>query len=160
MSLRALWPIQGTKETADSSGTQKPAHWGASMIKRHLSTGMLASKAGHLPHLHLQNLCEYLTGTNYSASGTLLWGNLGNVVSSFPDWSHTKKSLKLMLKDNSLYPPHKVSKVHFPGTWRVCFIKIWVKGFPGGAVVENLPADAGDTGSSPGLGGSHMPRSN
>ena len=29
-------------------------------------------------------------------------------------------------------------------------------GFPGGAVVENLPANAGDTGSSPGLGGSHM----
>ena len=33
-------------------------------------------------------------------------------------------------------------------------------GFPGGAVVESLPADAGDTGSSPGLGRSHMPRSN
>ena len=33
-------------------------------------------------------------------------------------------------------------------------------GFPGGAVVENLPVDAGDTGSSPGLGRSHMPRSN
>ena len=33
-------------------------------------------------------------------------------------------------------------------------------GFPGGAVVENLPASAGDTGSSPGLGRSHMPRSN
>ena len=33
-------------------------------------------------------------------------------------------------------------------------------GFPGGAVVENPPADAGDTGSSPGLGRSHMPRSN
>ena len=31
-------------------------------------------------------------------------------------------------------------------------------GFPGGAVVENLPANAGDTGSSPGLGGSHVPR--
>ena len=30
-------------------------------------------------------------------------------------------------------------------------------GFPGGAVVENLPANAGDMGSSPGLGGSHMP---
>ena len=27
-------------------------------------------------------------------------------------------------------------------------------------MVENLPASAGDTGSSPGLGGSHMPRSN
>ena len=33
-------------------------------------------------------------------------------------------------------------------------------GFPGGAVVENLPANAGNTGSSPGLGGSHVPRSN
>ena len=33
-------------------------------------------------------------------------------------------------------------------------------GFPGGAVVESLPANAGDTGSSPGLGGSHMPWSN
>ena len=34
------------------------------------------------------------------------------------------------------------------------------RGFPGGAVVENLPAKAGDAGSSPGLGGSHVPRSN
>ena len=33
-------------------------------------------------------------------------------------------------------------------------------GFPGGAAVESLPANAGDTGSSPGLGRSHMPRSN
>ena len=34
-----------------------------------------------------------------------------------------------------------------------------MQGFPGGAVVENLPANAGDTGSSPGLGRSHMSRS-
>ena len=34
------------------------------------------------------------------------------------------------------------------------------KGFPGGAVVTNLPANARDTGSSPGLGRSHMPQSN
>ena len=33
-------------------------------------------------------------------------------------------------------------------------------GFPGGAVVENLPANAGHTGSSPCLGRSHMPQSN
>ena len=32
-------------------------------------------------------------------------------------------------------------------------------GFPGGAVVENLPANAGYMGSGPGLGRSHMPRS-
>ena len=39
-------------------------------------------------------------------------------------------------------------------------IKTEDPGFPGGAVVENLPANAGDTGSSHGLGRSHMPRSN
>ena len=33
------------------------------------------------------------------------------------------------------------------------------QGFPGGAVVENLPTNAGDTGSSPGLGRSHIQRS-
>ena len=32
--------------------------------------------------------------------------------------------------------------------------------FPGGAVVKNLPANAGDTGSSPGPGRSHVPWSN
>ena len=34
-----------------------------------------------------------------------------------------------------------------------------MEGFPGGAAVENLPADAGDTGSSAGLGRSHVPQS-
>ena len=34
------------------------------------------------------------------------------------------------------------------------------KGFPGGAVVENLPANARDTGSSPGMGRSHVLQSN
>ena len=38
-------------------------------------------------------------------------------------------------------------------------VKKELRGFPGDAVVENLPADAGDTGSSPGMGRSHMPRS-
>ena len=39
-------------------------------------------------------------------------------------------------------------------------ILIIEEGFPGGKVVKNPPANAGDTGSSPGLGRSHMPRSN
>ena len=33
-------------------------------------------------------------------------------------------------------------------------------GFSGGAVVKNMPANAGDTGMSPGAGRSHMPQSN
>ena len=39
------------------------------------------------------------------------------------------------------------------------YTKINIGGFPGGVVVESLPANAGDMGSGPGLGGSHMPRS-
>ena len=35
-----------------------------------------------------------------------------------------------------------------------------IQGFPGGAVVKNPPANAGDTGSSPGPGRSHVPQSN
>ena len=34
------------------------------------------------------------------------------------------------------------------------------KGSPSGSVVKNPPASAGDMGSTPGLGGSHMPRGN
>ena len=41
----------------------------------------------------------------------------------------------------------------------VIWLRFPIEGFPGGAVVESLPASAGDTGSSPGLGGSRMPRS-
>ena len=50
----------------------------------------------------------------------------------------------------------KLSKIKY----KEKILKAARKGFPGGAVVENLPANAGDTGSSPGLGRSHMPRSN
>ena len=35
-----------------------------------------------------------------------------------------------------------------------------IRDFPGGAMVKNLPANAGDTGLIPGPGRSHMPRSN
>ena len=40
---------------------------------------------------------------------------------------------------------------------KVVSLKIEDLGFPGGAMVKNLLASAGDTGSSPGLGRSHMP---
>ena len=51
-------------------------------------------------------------------------------------------------------------KFNYQFTQSYLSIKNDIPGFPGGAVVENLPANAGDTGSSPGLGRSHMPRSN
>ena len=38
-------------------------------------------------------------------------------------------------------------------------IKVGVRGFPGGSVVENPPASARDTGLIPGPGSFHMPQS-
>ena len=35
-----------------------------------------------------------------------------------------------------------------------------MEGFPGGSVVKNLPANAGDTGPIPGLGRLYVPQSN
>ena len=59
-----------------------------------------------------------------------------------------------------MYSFHKyVQTATFPYEINLVVVKK-VRGFPGGAVVENLPANAGDTGSSPGLGRSHMPRGN
>ena len=49
-----------------------------------------------------------------------------------------------------------------PGLQRVKVLNVnnVISGFPGGAVVENLPANAGDTGLIPGPGRSHMLQSN
>ena len=82
--------------------------------------------------------------------GGKLWqGGSGGVM----NWAigvdmYTLMCIKLMTNKDLLYK--KINKINFSK------IK---KGFPGGAVVENLLANAGDTGSSPGLGRSHMPRS-
>ena len=46
------------------------------------------------------------------------------------------------------------------GEIEIRHVKIKDEGFPGGIVVNNPPINAGDMGSSPALGRSHMPRSN
>ena len=50
------------------------------------------------------------------------------------------------------------NSLYSSGSQRGKKIQLW--DFPGGVVVKNPPANAGDTGSSPGPGRSHMPRSN
>ena len=67
------------------------------------------------------------------------------------NWTENLKITEDMLKATSTR-----EKERQPET--LVKIKCW--GFPGGAVVENLSANARDTGSSPGLGRSHMPQSN
>ena len=54
---------------------------------------------------------------------------------------------------------HSHSKYYYIFSVDKMHVNIEMAGFLGGTVVENLPANAGDTGSSPGLGRSHVPRS-
>ena len=62
---------------------------------------------------------------------------------------------------NSLYLGFLICKIGIiivPGASLVAqWLRIHLLGFPGGAVVKNPPASAGDTGSSPGLGRFHVP---
>ena len=57
--------------------------------------------------------------------------------------------LKLCIRDAFGYKWEKNPKIQNTRTWD----------FPVGVVVKNPPANAGDTGSNPGLERSHMPRS-
>ena len=69
---------------------------------------------------------------------------------------------KKITNKNILYK--KINKIKFKkrkkGTVRLHRLKKKKRDFPGGTVVKNLPANAGDTGSIPGPGRSHMPRCN
>ena len=62
-------------------------------------------------------------------------------------------------KKGSALPTKIILPQHQKISYKIEAFKTQHGGFPGGAVVENLPANAGDTGSSPGLGRSHMPQS-
>ena len=64
-------------------------------------------------------------------------------INTFKNKKLKKKSGEIALKVNSV----RNSKCH-------------KSVFPGGSVVKNLPANAGDMGSTSGLGRSHMPWSN
>ena len=70
------------------------------------------------------------------------------------DVVHMYNGILLSRKNNEILP--------FATTWmdQNIFLKMDSRDFPGGTVVKNPPANAGDTGSSPGPGRSHVPWSN
>ena len=62
--------------------------------------------------------------------------------------------LRLRTHTNKVGESHKGS---FEALWLPNALNV---DFPGGPVVQNLPANAGDTGLTPGLGRSHLPHGN
>ena len=71
----------------------------------------------------------------------------------------SKNHLRNLLKCRVSGPPLRDTESAV-GLQNLHFKKEPKWGFPDGTVVKSLPANAGDMGSSPGLGRSHMPRRN
>ncbi|XP_049567807.1 serine/threonine-protein phosphatase 2A activator isoform X3 [Orcinus orca] len=91
-------------------------------------------------------ITEMKTGP-FAEHSNQLWN-----ISAVPSWSKVNQGLIRMYKAERLPDPEEV------GPFSQQKFMEW--GFPDGAVVGNLLANAGNTGSSPGPGRSHMPRSN
>ena len=71
----------------------------------------------------------------------------------FSYWGQTSKLDSFLF----VYPTSYSWTCHFSNTLKYIQTS---EGFPGGSVLKNPPANAGDTGLIPDPGGSHMPRSN
>ena len=84
----------------------------------------------------------------------ILWGRFGMGSRQRKELCIKKKSPNYWLINNVVLKEDKPEIILRP------LVKSMYGGFPGGAVAESLPANAGDTGSSPGLGRSHVPRGN
>ena len=93
--------------------------------------------------------------------------------SSICSWDHVAVDVPLILIQERypvwMYFLHLLSlsyeegRAHLSLLCQLCHCTTCIQlhsGFPGGEVVKNPPANAGDTGSSPGPGRSHVPWSN
>ena len=80
------------------------------------------------------------------STDSLPWSDLKSIYIWPHAYKHTTLKYELILK-------FSIMRI------KVSVKNISLKGFPGGAVVKNPPANAGDMGSCPGPGRSHMPRS-
>ena len=93
---------------------------------------------------------QFSSWHNYKNQLTLASGYLANVH---------KTEIKCTINHNYyIYEILRESREE-RGKQTIIYWKL-ILGLPGGAVVKNLPAKAGDMSSTPGLGRSHMPQSN
>ena len=74
-------------------------------------------------------------------------------------YHYSKNEQNKQTKENNK-PPKKTQKTKRLRTIKKLNQESTDVDFPGGAVIKNPPANAGDMGSIPGPGRSHMPQSN
>ena len=98
------------------------------------------------------------------ASGWGEWRVITNDhgVSSWGDENVRKLTVVIVAQLYEYTKNHPIVYFKWVVNCMVCELSLnkAIIGFPGGAVVKNPPANAGDTGLSPGPGRSHMPWSN
>ena len=110
------------------------------------------------PYKTLPKLCQgvLLTRVSKTFSTVLSIGCEGDV------WS-VGKNILMCVSPTASKVEHHSKRINSSG-FSFCKLPIHIlfknhsRGFPGGAVVGSLPANTGGTGSSPGLGRSHVPR--
>ena len=117
---------------------------------------MEATELRLLPRPHSQPGAEQ--GCRHRAMSHLspCWSPLGG-AEPFSNPSSRAEARMRRLRPGPVY-----RKCYHRDNYKVKFkkIKINAEGFPGDPVVKNLPSSAGDTGSIPGPGRSHVPQSN
>ena len=118
-----------------------PSTWAALGMTGSFSHFLLMSRSPKLPSLHTLGSRRSLRLSSHYLPTTLF-------NSFLTDYSTSQGSHSMFTQSLPTSPvEHKSLKSRNLGD------------FPGGTVVKNLPANAGDTASSPGPGISHMPRS-
>ena len=85
----------------------------------------------------------------------------GGGLTTGVSWVEARDAVKYPTVHRTAPPQTSIwSKMPVVPRLRKLALKNHSSGFPGGTVVKNLPANAGDTGSRPGPGRSHMLQSN
>ncbi|XP_061049143.1 cystatin-A isoform X2 [Eubalaena glacialis] len=82
-------------------------------------------------------------------------GGLTEAKPATPEIQEIANTVKPQLEEKTNETYEEFEAVEYK-TQVVSGMNYYIKGFPGGAVVKNPPASAGEMGSSPGPGRSHM----
>ena len=138
----------------------RSSEWGAERVKVHCP-GEAA-----LCSIHSQNAGNFSPSTSVSILLSFLlissWGRV-IILSPLCPWIRSKAVLAeagVIPADLSARDLRSFCMKQIFVKEEDCFLTVWRRGFPGGSVIKNPPADAAGTDSIPDLGRSQLPQSN